>query len=166
MGTVQQRLVAVGTDAYGETAVPTWEPGKCGPVGDGGGAGATARIDAIVEDARRLLPPRVGAGDLAKVRARGGLIVDTRPVEQRQRDGELEGALVIDRNVLEWRLDPTSPYRIPQAAGEDQEIVVVCDEGYSSTLAAASLQKLGLTRATDLIGGFQALIREREAFRT
>ncbi len=67
--------------------------------------------------------------------------------------------MVVDRNVLEWRLDPTSAHRIPEARGLDQEIVVVCNEGYSSSLAAESLQKLGLTRATDLDGGFQAVLR-------
>lgn len=67
--------------------------------------------------------------------------------------------MVVDRNVLEWRLDPTSPYRIPEATGEDQEIVVVCNEGFSSSLAAASLQRLGLSKATDLEGGFQAVLR-------
>jgi len=88
--------------------------------------------------------------------AEGGLLVDTRPVEQRRRDGEVPGALVIDRNVLEWRLDPASAHRVPNVAGYDQPIVVMCDEGYSSSLAAASLQDLGLVGATDLEGGFQA----------
>jgi len=119
------------------------------------------RIDAVLDDARRRLPPRATPADLAGLRARGALIVDTRPAEQRARDGDLEGAVVIDRTVLEWRLDPTSPSRIPEATGEDQEIVVVCNEGYSSSLAALSLQALGLRRATDLEGGFQAVLRAR-----
>jgi rhodanese-related sulfurtransferase len=87
------------------------------------------------------------------------LIVDIRPVEQRTRDGELPGAVVVDRNVLEWRLDPTSPHRIADVTGPDQQIVVACNEGYASSLAALSLQKLGLARATDLDGGFQGLLR-------
>jgi rhodanese-related sulfurtransferase len=75
---------------------------------------------------------------------------------QRSDEGELPGALVIERNHLEWRLDPASDARIPEAVDHDVEIVVVCSEGYSSSLAAASLQDLGLHRATDLIGGFRA----------
>ncbi len=83
-------------------------------------------------------------------------MVDTRPVEQRRRDGELPGALVVDRNVLEWRLDPSSPHRLPVADDPQRRVVVVCNEGYSSSLAAATLQRLGLPSATDLRGGFQA----------
>jgi rhodanese-related sulfurtransferase len=88
--------------------------------------------------------------------AAGALVVDTRPVDQRDRDGDLPGAVVIDRNVLEWRLDPSSSHRLPIADDHSRRIVVVCNEGYSSSLAAYTLQRLGLTRATDLIGGFQA----------
>lgn len=89
---------------------------------------------------------------------RGALVVDIRPAEQRERDGQLPGALVIDRNVLEWRLDPTSTYRCPEAAAlsGDSPIVIVCNEGYASSLAADALRKLGLVAATDLDGGFQA----------
>jgi len=115
------------------------------------------RVDQLVEEIRSGLPRRPGAGDLATLRARGALIVDIRPIELRDRDGELPGAIVIDRNVLEWRLDPTSPHRIPQATDADVEIVLVCDESYASSIAAASLQRLGLHRATDLDGGFQAI---------
>ena len=86
-------------------------------------------------------------------------MIDIRPVEQRQRDGALPGAVVIDRNVLEWRLDPASPHRISSVTGYDQRIILVCDEGYSSSLAAATLQGLGLNRATDLIGGYQQWLR-------
>jgi rhodanese-related sulfurtransferase len=71
---------------------------------------------------------------------------------------------VIDRNVLEWRLDPTSPHRIPEVTGSDQEIVLVCDEGYASSLAALSLQQLELRRATDLAGGIQSLLRTGDLF--
>ena len=86
----------------------------------------------------------------------GGLVVDIRPVEQRSRDGSLPGALVIDRNVLEWRLDPAGSHRIPEADSYERPIVVVCNEGYASSLAAAALQDLGLRAATDLDGGYQA----------
>lgn len=78
-------------------------------------------------------------------------------MEQRARDGELPGALVVDRNVLEWRLDPTSAHRLASpAVSADTRVIVVCDEGYSSSLAAATLRELGLRRATDLVGGYQS----------
>jgi rhodanese-related sulfurtransferase len=99
---------------------------------------------------------RVHPSDLEREMAAGALVVDTRPVDQRDRDGDLPGAVVIDRNVLEWRLDPSSPHRLPIADDPARRIVVVCNEGYSSSLAAHTLQRLGLPRATDLIGGFQA----------
>jgi len=116
-----------------------------------------AGIEEVLEEVRAGLPPRPGAADLPALLERGALIVDIRPVELRERDGELPGAVVIDRNVLEWRLDPTSPTRIPEATGFDREIVVFCDEGYASSIAAASLQRLGLRRATDLDGGYQGV---------
>ena len=99
---------------------------------------------------------RVEPEQLADEVADGAIVIDVRPVEQRQRDGDLPGAVVIDRNVLEWRLDPSSPHRLPLATDQDVRFVVVCNEGYSSSLAARSLQELGLERATDLMGGFQA----------
>ncbi len=112
-------------------------------------------IAKILAEARRSLL-RVTPEMLSGERENGTLIVDIRPVEQRQRDGDLPGAIVIDRNVLEWRLDPSSEHRIPQVTGYDIRIVVVCNEGYSSSLAAAVLQKLGLHQAVDMIGGYQA----------
>jgi rhodanese-related sulfurtransferase len=118
-----------------------------------------SRIDSVLEYARRLLPYRPSAEDLPALRASGALIVDIRPIEQRSRDGALPGSIVIDRNVLEWRLDPTSPYRIAEATGPDQQIVIVCNEGYASSLAALSLQQLGLLKATDLVGGVQAVLK-------
>lgn len=117
----------------------------------------TSRIDELLEDVRRRLPHRPTADELPALRAAGALIVDIRPVEQRSRDGDLPGAVVVDRNVLEWRLDPTSPHRIPEVTGTDQEVVVVCNEGYASSLAALSLQQLGFHRATDLDGGVQGV---------
>jgi len=86
----------------------------------------------------------------------GALLVDTRSAEQRERDGEIPGAQVIDRAVLEWRLDPGSAHRIAGASGHEVRVIVICAEGYSSSLAAASLQDLGLVNATDVIGGFEA----------
>ena len=117
-------------------------------------------IDEMLARARTHLdrvPPEALAGEAAS----GALIIDTRPVEQRERDGALPGAVVVDRNVLEWRLDPTSAHRLPIVTGSDQRIIVVCNEGYSSSLAAATLRELGLPRATDLIGGYQAWRRLR-----
>jgi len=116
----------------------------------------TAAIDRLLARARAVIAPRPGPADLAAVRAGGGLVVDIRPVELRERDGALPGALVVDRNQLEWRLDPTCPDRLDAVTGPDQTIVLVCDEGYASSLAAAALRELGLRRATDLDGGYQA----------
>lgn len=121
---------------------------------------ATGGIEALLAEARAHLD-RVDPGDLAAETAAGALVVDIRPWEQRQRDGELPGALVIDRNVLEWRLDPSSAHRLPQVTGHDQRIIIVCNEGYGSSLAAATLRQLGLTAATDLVGGYQALLSIR-----
>jgi len=112
-------------------------------------------IAALLETAREGLD-RVQPADLASEIAAGALVVDIRPIEQRHRDGDLPGALTIDRNILEWRLDPTSPDHIPEATDTSRRIIIVCNEGYSSSLAAATLRQLGLERACDLIGGFQA----------
>jgi rhodanese-related sulfurtransferase len=86
------------------------------------------------------------------------LLVDTRTAGQRAAGGSIPGALVIDRNVLEWRLDPTSASRIPEAVDDQVRVIVICAEGYSSSLAAASLHELGLTNATDVVGGFNAWV--------
>ena len=122
-----------------------------------------AAIDRFLAEERRLIEPRAQPTDLARVLAGGGLVVDIRPIDLRDRDGLVPGALVIGRNVLEWRLDPTSPWRIPEATGPDQDVVLFCDEGYASSLAAATLRRLGLRRATDLDGGFQAWRRAQGA---
>jgi rhodanese-related sulfurtransferase len=119
-------------------------------------------IDELLATARADLD-RVPPANLAAEQNAGALIVDVRPVEQRVRDGELPGAVVIDRNVLEWRLDPASPYRINEVTGYDCRVVIVCNQGYSSSLAAATLRQLGLHRATDLVGGFQAWLAEGHA---
>jgi rhodanese-related sulfurtransferase len=113
-------------------------------------------VDRLLDGVRVAIEPRARPEDLPGVIGRGGLVVDIRPIDLRERDGLIPGALVVGRNVLEWRLDPTSPHRIPEVTGPDQEIVVVCDEGYASSLAAATLRQLGLRAATDLAGGFQA----------
>lgn len=106
---------------------------------------------------------RVGPEDLEREVTVGALLVDIRPVEQRERDGAMPGATVVDRNVLEWRLDPTSPHRLPASSDAARRIVLVCNEGYGSSLAAATLQRLGLRNATDLVGGFQGWLAWRAA---
>jgi rhodanese-related sulfurtransferase len=112
-------------------------------------------VDALLAEARAGLQ-RVGPHDAARLHEEGALLVDTRPVAQRAADGEIPGALLVERNVLEWRLDPTSPWRLAEADDADRVVIVVCNEGYASSLAAASLQRLGLQSATDLDGGFVA----------
>jgi rhodanese-related sulfurtransferase len=112
-------------------------------------------IDGLLATARagldRLEPARASLALLD-----GAILIDIRPEFQRRADGHIPGAIVIERNHLEWRCDPASPARIPQATGYQVTWIICCDEGYSSSLAAASLQALGLSNATDLIGGFQA----------
>ncbi|WP_200828496.1 rhodanese-like domain-containing protein [Mycobacterium sp. 3519A] len=118
-----------------------------------------SRIDRILEDARARLH-RLPADEVPAALERGAVLVDIRPEAQRQREGDVPGALVIERNVLEWRCDPTSDARIPEAVGDDVEWVVLCSEGYTSSLAAAALHDLGLRRSTDVIGGYHALKAE------
>jgi rhodanese-related sulfurtransferase len=120
-----------------------------------------ANVDRLLARARERLGRRATPDDLASVLARGGLVIDTRSAAQRERDGELDGAIVVERNVLEWRLDPTCPHRLPELRGADQPIVIVCDEGYGSTFAALSVRELGLRDVTDLEGGYQAMLQAR-----
>jgi rhodanese-related sulfurtransferase len=117
--------------------------------------GETRGVDALLARARagvRRLDPHQSRAAVAD----GALLVDTRTDRQRSEQGELPGALVIDRTVLEWRLDPSSPHRIPEATGYDVAVIVVCRQGFSSSLAAASLRAMGLHRATDMTGGVEA----------
>jgi rhodanese-related sulfurtransferase len=115
-----------------------------------------SRIDEVLEAARARLN-RLAARDVPVALARGAVLVDIRPAAQRADEGAVPAAVVIERNVLEWRCDPTSAARIPEATGDDVEWVILCSEGYTSSLAAAALQDLGLHRATDVIGGYHAL---------
>jgi rhodanese-related sulfurtransferase len=115
-----------------------------------------SRIDAVLQSARARLT-RIEAADVPTALQRGALLVDIRPAAQRAAEGDVPAALVIERNVLEWRCDPTSDARLPQAVGDDVEWIILCSEGYTSSLAAASLQDLGL-RATDVVGGYHALV--------
>jgi rhodanese-related sulfurtransferase len=112
-------------------------------------------VDELLATARARLD-RPDPHRAAELLAQGALLVDTRPQWQRDAEGAFPDALVIERNHLEWRLDPTSAARIPQATDHDIRWIVACSEGYSSSLAAASLQDLGLRNATDLDGGFRA----------
>jgi rhodanese-related sulfurtransferase len=115
-----------------------------------------ATVDRLLASARARIGPRVSAAELSLALARGALVVDIRPRELRDRDGALDGATVIERNVLEWRLDITCPHRLEAMDDPGRWVIIVCDEGYASSLAAAALLDLGLTNVTDLAGGFQA----------
>lgn len=118
-----------------------------------------SRVDAMLNAARERLV-RLSAAEIPAALNRGAILVDIRPAAQRAIEGEFPGALVVERNVLEWRCDPTSDARLPQATGIDVEWVVLCSQGYTSSLAAAALQDLGLYRATDVVGGYHALVDE------
>ncbi|MFE2293993.1 rhodanese-like domain-containing protein [Streptomyces sp. NPDC059452] len=128
--------------------------------GDRGGAegvGATERvgIDELLERVRAGYE-RIGPDEAAAAATDGALLVDIRYAALRDRDGLIPGALVVERNELEWRLDPQGSHRAAEAVSHDLPVVVICNEGYASSLAVASLRRLGLHRSTDLIGGFQA----------
>jgi rhodanese-related sulfurtransferase len=112
-------------------------------------------VGEILAQARGRLK-RLGPQQAYDAMHAGALLVDIRPQAQRAAEGELPGALVVERNVLEWRLDPASDARLPEAVDYRRPVIVVCSEGYASSLAAASLQDLGLVNATDLAGGFRA----------
>ncbi len=114
-------------------------------------------IDQLLAEARSRLV-RVGPLEAARRMAAGALLVDIRPAAQRAAEGEVPGALVVERNVLEWRFDPCSDARLPQATGYDLDVIVLCQEGYTSSLAADALRALGLAKATDVDGGFAAWV--------
>jgi rhodanese-related sulfurtransferase len=114
-------------------------------------------IDEVLAEARAGLD-RVGARQAADMQAAGALLVDIRPGRCRAARGEIPGAVVVERNVLEWRLDPTCDARLEGIDADiyQRDVIVVCNEGYASSLAAADLQRLGFRRVTDLAGGFEA----------
>jgi len=114
-----------------------------------------ATIEDVLANARCRIA-RLTAAQAYAEHASGALLVDTRTESQRRANGGIPGALVLDRTVLEWRLDPTSPSRIAEATDHAVRVIVICAQGYSSSLAAASLQDIGLVNATDVIGGFEA----------
>ena len=111
-------------------------------------------IDEVLDRARATLD-RLDPFEAANALCDGAVLVDIRPQSDREREGHIPGALVIERNVLEWRLDPASAARLA-IASYDAHVIVFCNEGYTSSLAAAALQELGVTRATDLAGGYRA----------
>jgi rhodanese-related sulfurtransferase len=111
-------------------------------------------VDTLLSEARSGLR-RLDPAAAARAHAEGAILVDIRPHSFRAAEGEIPGALVVERNVLEWRFAPDSPWRLPQA-GADACLVLVCNEGYASSLAADSLRRLGVPAATDLAGGFRA----------
>jgi rhodanese-related sulfurtransferase len=114
-------------------------------------------LDQLLDEARAETP-RLRPAEALQAKDDGALLVDIRPDAQRRRDGEIDGAVVIDRNVLEWRLAPGAERRIPQADG--RPVVVICNQGYSSSLAAHTLRRLGVAGATDVIGGFEAWVAD------
>lgn len=114
-----------------------------------------AGIDELLERVRAGYV-RLDAREAWTAASEGALLVDIRYAALRERDGLIPGALVVERNELEWRLDPRGSHRAPQAVSHGLRVVVICNEGYASSLAVESLHRLGLHRATDLVGGFQA----------
>jgi rhodanese-related sulfurtransferase len=116
---------------------------------------ARTTIAELLADARRRLT-RLNPAKVRQAMRAGAVLIDIRSDSQIARDGSIAGALVIPRNILEWRLDPASQHRHPHAPQLDDHVILLCDEGYQSSLAAATLQQLGFARATDVEGGFQA----------
>jgi rhodanese-related sulfurtransferase len=112
-------------------------------------------IEEILAASRARLVRLTPQEAFAEVSA-GGVLIDIRPAAQRAEQGEIPGSTVVERNHLEWRLDPACDARLPWVTGYDHRIIVVCVDGYTSSLAAAALHDLGLHRATDVIGGCQA----------
>jgi rhodanese-related sulfurtransferase len=118
------------------------------------GPDAQLTVEQLLDEARGNLDRLTPAQARAALDG-GAILIDIRSELQRSRDGELPGAKRFARNVLEWRLDPSSPDRDAEAARRDVQLIVICDEGYQSSLAAATLQRFGL-QVTDVVGGFQA----------
>ena len=139
-------LVRTGTERAGVGPVTAVLQRPPGAVSVDAARRARSRID-------RVTPPRPPPGSPP-----AALLVDIRPAAQRYREGWVAGALVVERNVLEWRFDPHCDARLPEATGYDVDVVVLCSEGYTSSLAADALRSLGLATATDVVGGFPAWV--------
>jgi rhodanese-related sulfurtransferase len=120
-----------------------------------GNGGATRTIDEVLAEARQRLR-RLDPAETYEAMGHGAVLVDIRTQAQRAEQGRVPGSVHVERNVLEWRFDPQSEARLPQATGYDVQVIVMCVEGYTSSLAAVALQDLGLASATDLDGGFRA----------
>lgn len=118
--------------------------------------------DELVDRARQRID-RLGPEELSGAVRGDGLVVDIRPAGQRRDDGDLPGAVVVERNVLEWRLQPGGEFSLPSVTGYEQRIVIVCTEGYASSLAAATLADMGFDHPADLIGGYRAWRRWTDA---
>ena len=114
-----------------------------------------ATIEDLLAQARRRLT-RLDPQQARDAVRDGALLIDIRAESQRAADGVVPGSVFVARNVLEWRCDPSSEHRDPSIDGRERQLIVMCNEGYQSSLAAATLHELGLTRTTDLAGGFQA----------
>ncbi len=154
--------VVAGQDAAGpEPAGPVGARREPGGTAQGSGPGVVGRppgartIDEVLVAARARLR-RVTPEEAFAEFSGGAVLVDIRPQAQRAREGGIPGAVIVERNVLEWRFDPASEARLPWVRGYDQRVIVFCSEGYTSSLAAAALQDLGLAGATDIVGGFLA----------
>jgi rhodanese-related sulfurtransferase len=117
--------------------------------------GPLSAVDRLLAQARLGLR-RVDARQAKQIGDAGGLLIDIRPAAQRVEFGEIPGTLIVERNNLEWRLDPGGSHRLPEAENADRPVVIICQEGYASSLAAASLIGVGRTAVTDLEGGFVA----------
>ena len=116
----------------------------------------TVTVDELLSQARALLPHRPAPAEALGAHAAGALLADIRGDDQRRDYGLIPGAILLPRNALEWRCDPAGRWRHPAISGRDQHLILICQEGFGSSLAAANLQRLGLFNATDLDGGFAA----------
>jgi rhodanese-related sulfurtransferase len=117
---------------------------------------AAKTVDELLAQARATLPDRPSPAEALQAQASGALLIDIREDDQRREDGLIPGAIALPRNSLEWRCDPASEWRHPAITRRDLRIILICNQGYQSTLAAATLQQFGLIHATDLDGGFTA----------
>jgi rhodanese-related sulfurtransferase len=115
-------------------------------------------VEQLLCQARAILTPRLSPTQAHEEMGQGATLVDIRHLEQRMRDGDIPGALVINRNEFEWRCDPSAPWRSERIAPHDydQRVIVLCGQGFQSSLAAANLQCMGMRNVTDVTGGFEA----------
>lgn len=129
-------------------------PGNSGDAAQVGPQRTAITVEQLLEEARRGLP-RLSPEDAQEAASRGAALIDIRSEVQRLEDGEIAGATCIPRNVLEWRVDPACPHRDREVARRDRLVIIICDEGYQSSLCAATLRRFGVN-ASEVCGGFQA----------